>query len=645
VAELGPPRADASLHRTLRRQLDRLGVDPSTPPGADGWARFLARVDAAYRDADDDRYMQERAIEVSSQEMAALYAELRERELIHRSILENAADGIITADASGVVESFNAAAEAMFGWDSQEIVGTSVFTLVPDRLVARVHAEFVARVQAMPNSNRTRTVDMTARRRDGSHFPVQLAVSDCLIGERRTMIAVVRDTSAFRELEAALQHQAHHDTLTGLANRAQFVRQLGRALDEAAQAERRVGVLFIDLDRFKVVNDSLGHEAGDRLLVEAAQRIQHAVRVGDLVARLGGDEFVALCPGVGSRADVIAVAERICSALAEPFALGVHEAVVTASVGIALAERDQSPEELVRSADLAMYRAKTAGRARFALFDHDMQRWADERLSTETELRRALHQRELALAYQPIVSLQTGRPIAAEALLRWHRPGLPPLTPGDFGAVAEETGLIVPIGAWVLDEAARQAQRWHRAGRPLPVAVNFSAREVAHSELGQAVAAALADNELPPELLLIELTETTMLADSDSSATVMAELEALGVRISIDDFGTGYSSLSYLRRIPAHVLKIDRSFVLDVDRDPTSRAIVGAVVSMGHALGLRVVAEGVERAAQRDTLAELGCDAAQGYLFGAPAPARALRIDGLGRGDDGPAGHVAARRG
>ncbi|MFN0092410.1 MAG: putative bifunctional diguanylate cyclase/phosphodiesterase [Acidimicrobiales bacterium] len=614
------------LHPTLVRQLRRLGLSPDAPPAADAWVGLLARVNAAYGDADNDRYTLERSIEVSSDEMRGLYEELRQQEQLHRSILEHAAEGIVTVDGEGVIQAFNAAAERIFGWDSEEIVGRSVELLVPEERRASCRAQLAGHVAGQLHEPLKLSTDLEGLRRDGRRVRIQLSMSEVRVGERRRFTGIVRDVSAVKELEEALQHQALHDTLTGLPNRALFLERLEATLAQGGLAARCLGVLFIDLDRFKVVNDSLGHEAGDRLLTAAAERIRRAVRSGDVVARLGGDEFVVLCPELGAPSEVLGVAQRIDELLAEPFELGANEAFVSASIGIALAGPDSTAQDLLRSADLAMYRAKTAGRHQFALFDREMQEWADSRLETENALRRAIQHNELELHGQPVHSLADGSVQSVEALLRWNRPGVGLVAPAEFIPIAEETGLIVPLGAWVLEEACRCARRWRDAHpeRVVPIAVNLSARELAQPHAVGQLAAALERHGLAPAALAIELTETTLLADSKATAQALAELTALGASLSIDDFGAGYSSLAYLRRIPASVLKVDRSFVTDVDHDPAAAAIVGAVVTMSHALGLSVVAEGVERADQADALRRLGCDAAQGWLYARPTPLRDL---------------------
>src|SRR4051794_5793114 len=406
---------------------------------------------------------------------------------------------------------------------------------------------------------------------------------------------------------------AQHDALTDLPNRRFFLERL-----RAALAERRrehVAVLLLDLDDFKLVNDSLGHEVGDELLRAFSARLSDAVREGDLVARLGGDEVVVLCPGLPT-ADAEAVAARVASAWQEPFALDGREIFSGASIGIALAApgADNGPEQLLREADAAMYRAKERGYD-WALFHEELQSQALQTLKTESELRLAIERGELRLAYQPIVCLQTGRPLAVEALLRWEHPERGLLAPADFLDAAERTGLIVTIGRWCLLEACSHVARW---GDELELTVNVSARQIAAGVLLDDVRAALAASGLAPQRLGLELTEHTLIEDPAEAERLLLELRELGVRVLLDDFGTGYSSLAYLRRFPIDAVKIDRSFIAGLHDEPEQRAIVEAIVRMADALRLDVVAEGVEREDQLQQLRAMGSGRAQGYLFARP---------------------------
>jgi diguanylate cyclase (GGDEF)-like protein/PAS domain S-box-containing protein len=431
-----------------------------------------------------------------------------------------------------------------------------------------------------------------------------------------------------KAFEDRLAHQAHHDPLTGLPNRVLFLEFLVLALARARRHRSSVAVLFLDLDRFKVVNDSLGHDAGDDLLVAMARRLKGVVRPGDTIARFGGDEFTVLCEdlsGPHARQQAIDLAERLLEAIHSPFELDGDETFLSASIGIALAGgASDRPEALLRDADAAMYRAKDRGKGRWELFDEEMRSTARQRLETENALHRALDRHEFRVFYQPVVSLSEGRCVGAEALVRWQHPDRGLVAPYEFITLAEETGLIVPLGAWVLEEACRQVAEWQkdlRADSSFVVSVNLSARQLAQPDLVTSVASALERSGADARNLCLEITESVLMDDAEGTIGSITALKSLGVKLSIDDFGTGYSSLGYLKRFPVDSVKVDQSFVDGLGSDPEDSAIVAAVVSLGHALGLTVVAEGVESAEQLEELIALGCDQAQGFFFAPPQPA------------------------
>jgi diguanylate cyclase (GGDEF)-like protein len=427
-----------------------------------------------------------------------------------------------------------------------------------------------------------------------------------------------------------LAHQAHHDTLTDLPNRRAFLDRLARALAATARSERHVLVLFLDLDRFKVVNDSLGHRAGDELLRAMAERLRTAVRPGDTVARFGGDEFTMLCEEIEDEAHALRVVERIRSALQRPFVLAGSELFATGSIGIALGRgRAESPETLVENADAAMYRAKDRGGNCVELFDAAMRDRAVHRLALSSALHRAVERDEFRVAYQPTVRLDTGEVEGAEALVRWDRPGHGVVAPLDFVPLAEENGLIVPIGAYVLEQACAQARRWSdAAGGPAgpTVAVNLSARQLVDPGLVPLVRGALERSGVDPASISLEITESVLMGDVAAVGAVLGELKALGLRLYVDDFGTGYSSLTYLQRFPVDGVKVDRSFVAGLGTQADADAIVCAVIGLAHGLGLVAVAEGVETQEQLDRLIDLRCDVAQGYHLGRPSPAEQVRM-------------------
>ena len=432
---------------------------------------------------------------------------------------------------------------------------------------------------------------------------------------------------------AELRRMAFHDVLTGLPNRALLAERLEEALVRAAHRHCTVALFYLDLDNFRVVNESLGHQAGDDLLVQVATRLTNCIQDVDAggvgaratVARLGGDEFVVLVDQVAGEANAESLAERLTGALREPFQVAGHEVVATASIGVAMTSpgRDR-PEALLRSADLALYRAKANGKNGHALFDLSLETHAIQRLELERDLRLALERGEFRVFYQPLIRLETGRITGWEALVRWEHPTRGLISPAAFIPIAEETGLIVPIGQWVLEEACRQARRWHELFPDEPartMSVNLSARQFAHPRLVDDIHRALRSARLDARQLVLEITESVVMQDAAAAVATLHELKALGIRLAIDDFGTGYSSLAYLKRFPVDVLKIDRSFIEGLGQDAQDGAIVESVLVLAKSLGLGVTAEGIETPRQRLRLEQLGCDVGQGYLFGAPRSA------------------------
>ena len=444
-----------------------------------------------------------------------------------------------------------------------------------------------------------------------------------------------------------IRYQAAHDPLTSLPNRALFKDRLVQAL---ARPGARVAVVLLDIDNFKLVNDSLGHSAGDELLMQIAPRLQTALRPGDTIARLGGDEFVVLLEQISDERSAAHVAERIVAAFEAPFALSAGEHFAKASLGIAIAGAEGSegsqPASLIRDADAAMYQAKARGRARFEIFDRAMRARSVERLSVENDLRRALTREELHVVYQPIVSLRDGSIASVEALLRWEHPTRGLLLPADFIGVAEESGLIEPIGRWVLDTACAQAAAWHSLrpdDRPFGIAVNLSVRQFTQRDLQATVAAALSASGLEPSSLCLEITESVLLEEPAGVAAAIKRVARLGVRFVLDDFGTGYSSLAYLADLPIDGLKVDQSFIQSLGGDPRSTAITTAIVRMAQALSLEVIAEGVEAAHQLRVLRALQCELAQGFLFHEPLPASGISALLLAEGGGGGAQRGGAR--
>jgi diguanylate cyclase (GGDEF)-like protein len=436
-----------------------------------------------------------------------------------------------------------------------------------------------------------------------------------------------------RRTEEQTQHEALHDPLTALPNRNLFLDRLQHALSVAARRETSIAVLFLDLDQFKLVNDSLGHAAGDELLAAVAPRIQEALRPGDTVARFGGDEFAVLAEDVGSERGATRIAERIAEVLTRPFLVRDREHFVSASIGIAIGAGSEAPEALIRDADSALYRAKERGRGGYEIFDEVMRSRVIEHMQTENDLRRAIQRRELELHYQPVVRLRDGAVVAMEALLRWNHPDRGLIGPLAFIPVAEESRLIVPIGRWVIEQACRQASIWqqqHPDAAPVGVSVNLSARQLADPDLLSHIEGSIRANGIEPSSVWLELTETTLLDDTVYVERTLDSLRGLGVHLVLDDFGVGFSSLGYLKRLPLSMIKLDRSFVENLAEGPHDAAIVRAVNEMARTIGIAVVAEGVETAEQVTMASELGCGYAQGFHFSVPTPAEEV-CDLLGR--------------
>ncbi len=566
----------------------------------------------------------ERELAKTNADVAVARDEAQRSAAHYRAVVDNAAEGIITVGGDGRIQSFNGSAESMFGWTAADIVGNPVATLVPVELHEHLQAFLGSCTTDGDSAARRQGTEIMAVRRDGTPFPVMIAISS-IAGDdgRPTLSAVMRDLSEQKRFEAELAYQGLHDALTGLPNRVTLTDRLDQARARLRRNGGMFAVLFIDLDRFKPVNDRLGHSVGDQLLTLAGQRIKASVREVDTVARLGGDEFVVLLEDATALNHVTMVADRILSALRKPFRLGDEEARIDASIGIAhCASPDEDAETILAHADIAMYRAKQQGRGQFALFDEAMQEWITNQNALEAALRQAIPNKELVLHYQPVVRAGTGRVQGFEALLRWNRPGLGLVPPDRFIPIAESTDMIIDIGKWVVNVACLQAAAWNRRWRDedYGVSVNISGRQLAHGDLVEVVASALAYSSLEPRLLTLEITETVLISDPIAANETLRELTDLGVNIALDDFGTGYSSLTYLRSLPINVVKIDKSFVGALGTGHEDTAIVTAVIGLARDLRITVVAEGVETPSQLAMLSELQCPYVQGYLFSAAVP-------------------------
>ena len=525
---------------------------------------------------------------------------------------------IITAD--GTLVQMNAAGLAMIEASRPEqVIGKPVFGL----LMPEYREPFRAFLENVLRGNKDR-MEFEITGLKGTHRWLEThAVS--LPGEHGAsplVLGITRDITERKQTESQLKQLAHFDSLTELPNRVQFTKRLEQAMAEADRKERLVGVVFLDLDRFKNINDSLGHETGDGLLREVAMRLIGTVRRGDTVARLSGDEFALVLADMGHVDDAIRVARKILEVFHQPFRVAGHELAVTASLGITLYPfDDKGTQELLRNADVAMYRAKESGKNNYQFYAAEMTAKASERLALENGLRFAIERGEFSLNYQPIADCQSGRIFGIEALLRWRHPERGMIPPALFIPLAEETGLIVPIGEWVLRTACEQCRAWQQQGFPsLYVAVNLSSRQFHQKELAASVQRVLQETGLDPAHLVLEITEGLVMQQAEATIDTLRELAAMGIRISIDDFGTGYSSLSYLKRFPIDVLKIDRSFVCDLPKDEDDAAIASTIIAMAHNLGIRVVAEGVETVEQLNFMREHNCGAMQGYYLSKPLP-------------------------
>ncbi|KAF1003548.1 MAG: putative signaling protein [Luteibacter sp.] len=551
----------------------------------------------------------------------------RERELAEVT-LKSIGDAVITTDPQLIVTSLNPIAEAMTGWSSHEAIGRpmdDIFRLrdpltrqpIPNPLHTAVSRNTIVGL----------TTDAILLHRNGFDSPIEDSAAPIHdhAGNVVGGVVVFHDVSETRALALKMAHLAHHDTLTGLPNRTLLQSRMDFAVTVAARRGQRAAVLFVDIDHFKQINDTMGHAAGDALLQEVALRIRSAVRPDDTVSRLGGDEFVVLLPHIEDAADASTVAENVLQACGEAVGVGADASAlaISFSIGISLFPDDaRDAEALLRNADTAMYEAKMQGRNGYRFFNASMNERNSARVRIEMELRRALARNELSLHYQPKVDMEVGTIVGAEALLRWQVDGVDVYSPEQFIPVAEDCGLIVPIGDWALREACRQAEAWSRTYRPISVSVNVSALQFQHTRFYESLHSVLEDTRLHPTLLELELTERTVMEGGDHIAQLLRQIKQMGVALSLDDFGTGYCSLSYLKHFPVDTLKIDRAFIRDVTSDGDSAAIVRAIIAMGRGMHKHVLAEGVESEEQAAFLRDAGCAQMQGFLFGRAVSAR-----------------------
>ena len=543
-------------------------------------------------------------------------------------LFENSASGLLTCGRDGKVLLCSPVAASLLASTPQAVCAKSI-----DHWLALL-VDFSQPVGPLLACGQWETL---AQRADGSEFPVELTVSETVLDGTSQFILILRDITDRKLTQERLSFLANFDSLTGLPNRMLFRDRLEQAMARARRSSEPMALMFLDLDHFKVINDSLGHEVGDELLRRVADLLRGCLRSVDslaraeagetfTVSRLGGDEFTVIAEHLSSAEDAAHIARRILDALESPIHLFEHELHVSASIGISMYPSDDTDQDgLVRHTDMAMYRAKAMGRGTFSFFSEELSAEVAARLLLESQLRRALERHEFVLHYQPKANLETGIVTGVEALIRWNAPGRGLVPPDRFIRVLEDSGLILPVGAWAIRTACAELATWDRAGLPpLSLAVNLSARQFRQPYLARFIEDALSETGIDPKRLEIELTESMLMEDNEATNGVLAALAAMGVRVAMDDFGTGHSSLSYLKRFDIDTLKIDRSFVSELPQDPEDKAIATAIVAMGHSLHMKVVAEGVETEAQAQCLRELGCDEMQGYLLSRPMPPAAL---------------------
>ncbi|BBH20122.1 hypothetical protein Back11_14670 [Paenibacillus baekrokdamisoli] len=541
-----------------------------------------------------------------------------ESEKKFRSVIESANDAIILADSMGTIISWNRGAQLIFGFQEKEVLGDKLQVIIPERY-REAHQKGMERYISTGNPHVIgKTIELQGLRKDGSEFPIELSIAAWVEEGNTYFSSIIRDITERKKAQEKINQMVYLDPLTGLPNRHLLNDRLTQALDQANENKQIIGIMFIDLDRFKYINDTLGHAMGDRLLIEVAKRIQAIVGKGDTVSRQGGDEFIVLLPNTTSD-EITKKAHKIVDLFSKSVVISEHEMFVTPSIGISLYPSDGSDSEnLIKNADTAMYRVKEQGKNSFQFYTPDMNEMVSKKMKLEIGLRKGLERGEFHVFYQPQVDIISGNVIGLEALIRWQHPEWGVISPAEFIPLAEETGLIIPIGEWVLYEACRQSKTWQNEGYPpLRMAVNISSRQFQQSNLLEVISKTLKETGLDPQYLELELTES-IIQDSKYAISTMQQLKTMGIHLSIDDFGTGYSSLSYLKLFPIDTLKIDRSFTSNIFVDSKDAALVHTIINMAHNLDLKVIAEGVESQEQLHFLEQRQCNQAQGYLFSRP---------------------------
>jgi diguanylate cyclase (GGDEF)-like protein/PAS domain S-box-containing protein len=585
-------------------------------------------------------------------EISRNIATRKESDARYRGLLEAAPDAMVVVNQGGEIVLLNVQAEKQFGYRRDELVGQKVTNIIPEGFAERLIADALRSAEDALAQQIGTGIELYGQRKDGSSFPIEIMLSPLESAEGILVTAAIRNITTRKNAEALLMqkveelnrsneelaesayaartmaqqmtHLAEHDSLTGLPNRLLLSDRVGQSVKLAQRNLCQVALLFLDLDGFKHINDSLGHAIGDKLLQSIATRLTDCLRAPDTISRLGGDEFVVLLPEVRQPEDAAMTATRLLQTLAEGHSIGGHDLHMTTSIGVSVYPEDGlDAETLIKNADTAMYQAKENGHQSYQFFRPAMNARAVERQSIEEDLRRALKRQEFTLHYQPKINVATAAITGVEALIRWTHPTRGSVPPVQFIPVAEDCGLILPIGAWVIHQACAQAQAWMDAGMPvITMAVNVSALQFQNEKFLEELFAILDDTGLDPRYLELELTESALMKHAELAASILSTLRAVGVRVTVDDFGTGYSSLSYLRKFPLDALKIDQSFVRQIATIPDETAIVRAMINMGRSLNLRVIAEGVETQDQLDFLKIHQCDEAQGYFFSPPIPSQ-----------------------
>jgi diguanylate cyclase (GGDEF)-like protein/PAS domain S-box-containing protein len=620
------------LSRIVYRHL--LALDDAPPKPGDWLAQYLAHRLAARGPWEmqfrDGRWLAVNEFRTQDGGTVSIYTDITEAKRRQRAleqgeqrlqaIMDSVIDGILTVAGDGRVDSANAAAARIFGFEPGALVGLELSELLAhatERDIEQLPPPAAVEVAALAQHS---LLEMVGRRRDGTSFSIELSVTELDLHGRRTFILTVRDITARKASEEQIRYRATHDALTGLPNRALFDDRLAGALKQSLRRDEMVAVLFLDLDRFKIINDTLGHSIGDALLVALSQRLRASVRDEDTVARMGGDEFIFILRGLRSADDAVKPAQKVLDAIRPVFHIHGHELYVTASIGIGLCPNDGAqPDQLLKCADIALYRAKERGRNRVQLYNPALNVRVFGQMVLEKHLRHALEQDQFQLVYQPQIALDSGQVVGVEALIRWRHPELGLVSPGEFVPLAEENGLIEPLGLWVLRTACLQHRAWRAARLPeLRLAVNMSARQFQRLGLESRIREVLTETGMDARSLELEITESVLMQEGDSTASLLAHLSELGISLALDDFGTGYSSLSHLKRFPIKRIKIDRSFVCDISTREGDAVLARGVIAMAHGLGVEVVAEGIESLEQLSMLRRYGCDEGQGYFLGRP---------------------------